>query len=386
MKCSEKDYDYLSNCNRLSGEVWNLCVHIGRLYYQIHGKGIGRTELQKLTSKCVNLHSKNIYHVVHKYLYAIDSMFRSKKAEHQTSKQVKLPYKYKRFFTTGWDYQSMKINYDKNIILLPKQSLRLNGKNTRQKPVKCYAKNIPKNIVEIELIYRDKLYLAIKYKEENNFKQVQSNNTSAIDLGEIHSITCIDNNGNARIITGRKMRSIKQLRNKNLGKLSSKRDRCKKYSRQWWKYNNARKKMSTKADNQILDCVHKITKLYVDYCLENDIKYVLYGDLDSCTRNTKGRVRKSTGQKLNQWNYGEIMQQLENKLSRYGIELIKVKEYYTSSTCPVCGERVKPNSRNFKCHCGYVQHRDIVGAINILNNNTEHKITKYNTYKYLRIA
>ncbi|NVM04805.1 MAG: transposase, partial [Candidatus Helarchaeota archaeon] len=34
----------------------------------------------------------------------------------------------------------------------------------------------------------------------------------------------------------------------------------------------------------------------------------------------------------------------------------------------VCGKKVRPKNRNFKCKkCGYKQYRDVVGSIQILN-------------------
>ncbi len=41
-------------------------------------------------------------------------------------------------------------------------------------------------------------------------------------------------------------------------------------------------------------------------------------------------------------------------------------EHGTSSTCPRCGRRVHPNGRVFRCGCGFVGHRDVVGAAGIL--------------------
>ncbi|WP_242976007.1 transposase [Desulfosporosinus sp. FKB] len=66
----------------------------------------------------------------------------------------------------------------------------------------------------------------------------------------------------------------------------------------------------------------------------------------------------------------------------------KVDESYTTQTCPVCGRRKKTSSRNYRCTCGYREHRDIHGAKNILSNY------KYGVFrevyveepKYLRIA
>ena len=386
VKCNKQNLDYLFQCNKLSAKVWNLCLELDKKYQEQHGKSINRTELQKLTKKCVPLHSKNIQHVVHKYLFARDSMWKSIKAKHEDSHKVKLPYKHKKYFTTGWDYQATRIDYEKGVIKLSVAKVIKDGKIV-SKPIVCYAKDIPKNIVEIELIWRGRLMLVIKYKERAEYLQIKSNNSASIDLGEIHAVTSIDNNGNAVIITGRQMRSFKRFRNKQQAELRSKMSKCTKGSSQWWKYNKAMEKLKYKTDRKTNDCLHKITKHYVDYCIMNDISKVYYGDLDSATRSTKGRINKHVGQKLQQFEHGELIRLLETKVSRYGIELIKVKEYYTSQKCPNCNKLNKTSSRNYVCKsCGYTQHRDIVGAINILNDNDNKKIKKYKSLRYLQIA
>lgn len=245
---------------------------------------------------------------------------------------------------------------------------------------------MPKHVVEIELIYNHGLKLAIKYKEPKVNDDIVSDNVAAIDFGEIHSISSIDNNGNAIIITGRKLRDVKRFRDKEYGKLFSKRTHTTKGSIQYRKYSKAIQNLKYKSDNQILDCVHKISKLYLDYCIENGISKVYYGDLDSCTRNTKGKMSKTVNHKLNEWCYGLLKLQLNNKLSRYGIEMIKISEAYSSQTCPHCGHRHKPVNRNYECQCGYKQHRDIVGAMNILNfNEKDVHIERYKKLSYLRI-
>ena len=135
-----------------------------------------------------------------------------------------------------------------------------------------------------------------------------------------------------------------------------------------------------------MDCIHKISKKYLEYCIENNISKVYYGDLDSCTRGTHGKMSKYVNKKLSDWCFGMLTQQLENKLSRYGIEMVKISEAYTSQTCPHCGEKHKPTNRNYKCKCGYTQHRDLVGAMNMLNfQEKKLHIERYKNLKYLRI-
>jgi putative transposase len=385
IKCSKQDYQYLLNCNKLSAEVWNLCLKIDQEYReQNNGDWIDRNKLQKLTKKCVHLHAKGIHHVVHKYLFARDA---ARRAKEEGRKDVLYPYKQKNYFVTGWDYQSIKVEGNK-ILLAKPMGIKPDGKKYKQKPVVCYVRNIPQNIVEIELIYKNKLYLAIKYKEQAEYKQIQSDNHAAIDLGEIHSITSIDSRGNAVIITGRKLRSIKYLRNKHQAEIYRRMSKCEQGSKQYQKYKNALRNLTYKTERRINDAVHKITKLYLDFCIKNNISKVYYGDLDSATRNTKQNQKgnKFVRQKLSQWNFGEIIRQLENKLSRYGVKMIQVKEYYTSSKCPNCGRINKPKGRDYNCECSYKQHRDLVGAINILNDNTNTNLKYYTTKKYLRIA
>ncbi len=50
-----------------------------------------------------------------------------------------------------------------------------------------------------------------------------------------------------------------------------------------------------------------------------------------------------------------------------GVRVEYVDPAYTSQICPVCGQLNKAKGRNYTCDCGYHVHRDLVGAINIIN-------------------
>ena len=80
-------------------------------------------------------------------------------------------------------------------------------------------------------------------------------------------------------------------------------------------------------------------------------------------KNPKG---KKFNQKLSQWEYGKDKQYLKEKAARAAIECFTGSERFTSSTCPECGCRRRPKSRRWICPaCGFVGHRDIVGAVNM---------------------
>ncbi|MCL2459730.1 MAG: transposase, partial [Desulfobulbus sp.] len=68
--------------------------------------------------------------------------------------------------------------------------------------------------------------------------------------------------------------------------------------------------------------------------------------------------------------WSEFRRQLDYKLQWNGGMLIAVPPRNTSRTCPCCG-RVSPDNRQtqakFACvECGFEEHADVVGAINIL--------------------
>ncbi len=122
----------------------------------------------------------------------------------------------------------------------------------------------------------------------------------------------------------------------------------------------------SKSEAQLKDALHKTTKQFVEWCLKHEVSHVVMGDVEGVQRNTKKKRKKKTNQKLSNWSFGKLYALLEYKLKAKGITIEKVDESYTSQTCPVCGNRKKSNNRNYRCKCGYKEHRDIHGARNIL--------------------
>ena len=213
-------------------------------------------------------------------------------------------------------------------------------------------------------------------------------NIVAIDVGEIHTISAVNTNGESIIITGRKMRSIYRLRNKKLAELQKLMSRCKKGSRQWKKYNKAKQYILSKSEAQLKDCLHKTTKQFVDWCVKNQVNQVVIGDVEGVQRHTKKKRKKKVNQKLSNWSFGKLYDYLKYKLQAKGITIQKVEEHYTSQTCPVCGQRKKVTNRIYHCKCGYQQHRDVHCASNILTKHLYRRmiLIPINQPTYLRIA
>ena len=59
------------------------------------------------------------------------------------------------------------------------------------------------------------------------------------------------------IITGRYLRSINRYQIKETAKLTKMMSLCKKYTRRWFGYRRAKRRILDKTNNQIRDCNHK---------------------------------------------------------------------------------------------------------------------------------
>lgn len=299
---------------------------------------------------------------------------------------MKYSWRYKKYYNTIWDVSCLKIDYENNRIRIPKPQIG----TKKQPPIWLKFKYpLPQNIRQVELVYKNGLKLAINYCVEEECIQISSDNICGVDLGEIHSIASIDNNGNSIAISGREIRSINRFRNKELGKLQRKLSCCKKGSGNYYKYRKAIRKLKSKTDRKMDHSVNKASKLFLEYVIINNIKTVVIGDLKNYNMNLKDKNYNK--QKLAQWNHGRIVRKIKEKLEKCGIEIIEISESYTSQTCPSCGHKYKPVNRNYKCkECDFEFHRDLVGAMNIMSkhiNDGEIKPIKLEAkqIKYLRI-
>ncbi len=62
----------------------------------------------------------------------------------------------------------------------------------------------------------------------------------------------------------------------------------------------------------------------------------------------------------------EVKSRVDIRAARLGIRVETVDPAYTSQECPACGSRNKADDRMYVCYdCGWIGHRDKVGAINI---------------------
>lgn len=372
-----KTIQSLFDIRRQCGVIWNDCVQLARYYFRLGGCWITQTDLQKELKGLYPLHSQTIQAIAHKFLRAREGAKEARK----TVSTVRYPWRYKFVFNPKWVDKAFSLEGKKLTLSMGDW----NGK--RQKTLNLKLPRVPAgHVKEVELVYDRKWSVCLSYEDGIQEQKPRDGVVSSIDPGEIHAIASVTENGDSLVITGRYMRSIHRLRNKKLKEIQALMNRCKKGSKQWKKYNRAKRYILSKSESQLQDALHKTTKQFVDWCLKHEVNHVVIGDVDGVQRNTKKKGRRKTNQKLSNWSFGKMYSLVEYKLKAKGITIKKVDESYSTQTCPVCGNRKKSTSRNYKCKCGYREHRDIHGARNILTKTLYGEMTYFQIHHptYLR--
>ncbi len=163
--------------------------------------------------------------------------------------------------------------------------------------------------------------------------------------------------------------------NKQLDKIRSKRDRCKKKSRRYLYLSNVYRRVSEQKRNKQRDCLHKASHLIADTLAE---RAVVIGELsqrqmvihkhenETPKEHTKRRIRNRLV--YNDWSLYSFVQMLEYKCLLYGKELHSISERDTSKTCHVCKQKQAMPlwKRTYRCeNCCLVMDRDENSAVNI---------------------
>ncbi|MCX7114431.1 MAG: transposase, partial [Gammaproteobacteria bacterium] len=149
-----------------------------------------------------------------------------------------------------------------------------------------------------------------------------------------------------------------------------------KFSQNWKKQQLQVAKLHMKIAHVRSDFLHKattaISKNHALVVLE-DLRIVNMSKSASGSIEKPGRmVKQKSGlnKSLLDQGFGEFRRQLEYKQVWLGGWVVTVPPHYTSQTCPACTHVSKENRRTqaeFACvSCDYVNHADLVGAINIL--------------------
>lgn len=129
---------------------------------------------------------------------------------------------------------------------------------------------------------------------------------------------------------------------------------------------NAIKRLGDKEQRWMRDQDHKVSRSIVNFAIENEIAVIRLEELAKIRQTTR-TIRKNE-KNLHTWSFYRLTHYIEYKANLAGIKVEYVDPAYTSQTCPQCSKRNKAKDRKYKClECGFEKHRDLVGALNILN-------------------
>lgn len=149
-----------------------------------------------------------------------------------------------------------------------------------------------------------------------------------------------------------------------------------KFSQNWKKAKAKVSQIHIDLGNARKDYLHKashaISQNHAIVCIEDlQIRNMSKSSKGNAEQHGK-QVKQKSGlnRAILDQGWGEFRRQLDYKLAWRGGHLIAVPPHNTSRTCPACGHVSADNRRSqaqFACvACGYKNHADVVGAINVL--------------------
>ncbi len=159
--------------------------------------------------------------------------------------------------------------------------------------------------------------------------------------------------------------------NRQLDKIRSKRDRCKKGSHRYKHLSQVYKRVSQKKRNKQQDCLHKASHLIAHTLVEST---VVVGDLSQrqmVMKEHRERNKHLNRAVFNDWGLYSFVQMLAYKCQLYGKDLHIIDERDTSKTCSGCGHKQAMPlwKRTYRCpntECRLVRDRDENSAVNLL--------------------
>ncbi|SRR6266487_143781 len=266
------------------------------------------------------------------------------------------------FFTLCYPAMYLKIEGDK--LMLPTGG---KGRNKRFPNITARLTETPPERFREVAISRDargNYYASFGYREQEETCIVGE--VVAFDLGIKTLATGVNEQGRVYHIGG-----FKGARwyNRQLDKIRSKRDKCKKKSRRYIHLSQVYKRVSEQKRNKQKDCLHKASHLIAHKLVE---RTVVVGDLSQRQMVMKEHVERNKHLNravFNNWGLYGFVQMLVYKCLLYGKELVFLDERNTSKMCSGCGhlQAMPLYKRTYACtECALILDRDENSAINIL--------------------
>ncbi|WP_303720444.1 transposase [Malonomonas rubra] len=363
LKLSPEQEDLLREYQLEAAKCWNEILVIARDFYQQNdGKWISKNDLQKALKNQFKLHSQTVQALTDKFCANRKTTAELRRGG---DKKAKYPYREKKFLTIPFKQMAIKRSEEQCVRLTLSKGIHLDTKV-----------NVEGDINTAEILWSGCGY-TLSYTADFPLAEESGVVLAGGDIGEIHPIAVCAEDGEGLVVSGREIRSIKQLRNKALARLARMISRCKKGSRRFKKLVRARARLISKTDNQLRDLFHQATRKAINWCIEKSVVELIIGDPQGVEQKTKKkkRLNRKCRQKVSQMEYGRVKDYLTYKAKEAGIKSCFVNERGTSKECPECGLENHVSGRIYRCkECGFEAHRD--GKASFLMIRKKHKKLK----------
>ena len=218
-------------------------------------------------------------------------------------------------------------------------------------------------------LHAGKWYVSIQTEREVEPPVPQATRAIGIDVGIARFATLSD----GRFLTPRNSFRQHEARLRRAQRALS---RKQQFSNNWQKAKLRVQKIHARIGNVRRDYLHQATTTishnHAMVCIEDlrvrNLSKSAAGTIAAPGRNV--RAKRGLNKAILDQGWAEFRRQLEYKLAWSGGWLIAVPPQHTSRTCPACDHVSADNRRTqaqFACvACGYANHADVVGAINVL--------------------
>jgi putative transposase len=261
-------------------------------------------------------------------------------------------------------YPAMYIKIEKGVMILPTGG---QGKNKRYPNVQAkLTEPAPEQFGEVAISRDGRSNYYASFSHQRKEEEPEPGSVVAFDLG-IKTLA-VGTNEKRRVYHVGGFKGGRWY-NKQLDKIRSKRDKCKKKSRRYIHLSKVYKRVSQKKRNKQRDSLHKASHLIAHKLVE---RTVVVGDLSQRQMVTKAHQEKNRVRNravYNDWGLYTFIGMLTYKCLLYGKELVILDERNTSKMCSGCKhlQDMPLWKRTYKCpKCGLVMDRDENSAVNIL--------------------
>lgn len=369
--------------------MWHCAKVYNMLNYDIQ-EGIEKVNVQKSmnieSSKIYKKYREENWHSKYLHSHTLQEVILNQLSDRKSYLAIKEKYEKGDKTIKGKPRQprfkqadNMQITFTKYAIRVEGNILKLSISKEMQEKFKVKSLNflIPRKLkklvnfsnikmIKIRKENKEKYKMEMIYEKEE--KAPHGMNVMAIDLGLDNLATCTNmNNNETLIVAGENLKSKIGYINKEITRLQEiqmKKEGSKKY-----KNTKRIKKLYEKRKNYSKTYMHKASKMIVDYAKENECDRIIIGDIKNIKQNMKNNKR------FVQMPIQSLVQKITYKAQLEGIEVILIKENYTSGVSSLDKEEINKENYNkerrierglFKTNEGKIINADINGSLNIL--------------------